>query len=590
MVNSYSFAGWNTAIDGSGTGIEAATAPATYFATYNTTPVQYTLRFIFDNGREDFVKDYGYNAEPVITNPTKTSLMGVEFVFTGWKNNATDAITEAGTGTTTLPAVTGNASYTAQYRGELEAGGTVAENIVLDDPTSLDDLIIHTNGSVEAYGGVALTANNLYLEATMSESGQLLGTNVSAVKAYFDLTLNTDRRHWHAFGVPWNVDVATDPIVEIKNRAGEDYSRTLIIGRDYDIVYYDGAKRASQGAGAHCWNYLKHYSEDGQPVETMTPGKGYMITFTSEVGTIRLTKATGAPIIFSGAFSVAPNNGGATEDNGWNAIANPMPYHATLDAGPTVGYVHDGGEIGSDGYTAYDIEDKKFIVGKMVYVQVESTSDQSVTVLPAGTAGDFTVVAAPKRRAQAKATDKRYLSLRDYYTVSLTNANGVGSKVYVLPEEDKADEYVIGHDLSQFSMSDKKAQIWVNRYNTQLALNTTAPVNGVAEFPISVYAPQAGEYTLALQSQPEEGYTVYLTQNGEAIWNLSSSEYVVTLNNGTNKTFGLRITQSNAPAVVTGIDEAIVDAQGQTRKVLINDKVYIIRGEKVYSVDGQLVK
>ena len=42
--------------------------------------------------------------------------------------------------------------------------------------------------------------------------------------------------------------------------------------------------------------------------------------------------------------------------------------------------------------------------------------------------------------------------------------------------------------------------------------------------------------------------------------------------------------------ITTGIDEAVVDAKGETRKVLINDQVFIIRGEKVYSVDGQLVK
>ena len=37
-------------------------------------------------------------------------------------------------------------------------------------------------------------------------------------------------------------------------------------------------------------------------------------------------------------------------------------------------------------------------------------------------------------------------------------------------------------------------------------------------------------------------------------------------------------------------DEAVVDAKGETRKVLIDNKVYIIRGENVYTIDGQLVK
>jgi len=52
----------------------------------------------------------------------------------------------------------------------------------------------------------------------------------------------------------------------------------------------------------------------------------------------------------------------------------------------------------------------------------------------------------------------------------------------------------------------------------------------------------------------------------------------------------LRLSVRKTPAVVTGIDEAIVDANGETRKVLINNQVFIIRGNEVYTIDGQMVK
>ena len=83
--------------------------------------------------------------------------------------------------------------------------------------------------------------------------------------------------------------------------------------------------------------------------------------------------------------------------------------------------------------------------------------------------------------------------------------------------------------------------------------------------------------------------TVYLTMNGEAVWNLSDGAYTFSLPQGNTTNYGLRIS-ARAPQITTGIDEAVVDAKGETRKVVINDKVFIIRGEKVYSVDGQLVK
>jgi len=501
--------------------------------------------------------------------PTKQNEDGRVFGFTGWDSP--------------LAVVSANATYTAQY----EIVGIDADDS--DEPTEIAaDLTVttttvETTGTLEVADGVTLTTTNLILEAGLDNSGQLLGAGtITATNVYFDLKLNTAARHWHAFGVPWNVDVTADPIVEVET------GRTLVVGRDCEIVYYNGETRAAQGSGSQCWEYLKHYKEPGQPIEVMTPGKGYMIAFTSEVQTVRLTKATGAPIIYTGTVDLAANTGDA-DNGGWNAMANPKAFHAAMASGPTVGYVHDGGEIGSDGYEVYDLDAKRFIVGKMVYVQ--ATGEQSI-VFNESNATPITPAAAPRRTRAESVTSKQYLSLGDYYVVSLTNAEGVGSKVYVLPEEDKADEYVIGHDLSQFSMSNKKAQIWVDRYDTKLALNTTALINETAEFPLSLYAPQAGEYTITNDQSPitNEDYTIYLTRDGEAIWNLSSSPYTLDLNKGTVSNYGLRLIAQQAPQTATGLDEALIDAQGETRKVLINDKVYIIRGNEVYTLDGRLVK
>ena len=52
----------------------------------------------------------------------------------------------------------------------------------------------------------------------------------------------------------------------------------------------------------------------------------------------------------------------------------------------------------------------------------------------------------------------------------------------------------------------------------------------------------------------------------------------------------LRLGEKKAPEVATGFGEAVVDAHGKTTKVLIDGKVFIIREDRVYSIDGQLVK
>ena len=498
--------------------------------------------------------------------PSKSNSGQYVYAFTGWDP--------------AVAAVTAAATYKATYSLVGIDADQSDEPLVVDQDMDLQTTTVRVSGTLEIVEGKTLTTDNLILEAGMDNSGQLLGAgNIVAENVYFDLKLNTEARHWHAFGVPWNVDVTEHALTEVET------GRTLVVGRDCEIVYYNGAKRASQGAGAHCWEYLKHYYGDGQ-VDVMTPGQGYMIAFASAVQTVRLTKATGAPIIYTGTVDLAANSG--DQDNGgWNAMANPEAFHAAMASGPTVGYVHDGGEIGSDGYEVYDLEAKKFIVGKMVYVQ--AAGEQHIE-FNASSATPISPAAAPKRTRAESVAAKTYLALSDYYAISLSNGEKA-SKVYVLPEEGKADKYVIGHDLSQFSMSAQKPQVWVKRYDTKLALNTTAPVDGVAEYPVSLYAPVSGEYTITNIQSPigDDNYTVYLTRDGQAIWNLSDSPYVLTLSNGTTKGYGLRLTRK-APHVTTGMDEAIVDAQGETRKVLIENQVYIIREGNVYGIDGQLVK
>ena len=550
----FEFAGWTpTVVD--------ADADAVYTATFTEHLITYTITWKNYNGTTLLVQNVTPNTVPQYTGATPVHADD-SYGFIGWSP--------------TVVAATDNAEYVAQFELQNKMVDDETYTIPSSTQQTLTTITITDDGKLVIPASSSLTVNSLILEATSNASGQLVApsnSNIVAVNAYFDLELNTDARHWRAFGVPWAVDINTNPLIEVET------GRTLNISRDYEIMYYDGAERATNGPSAACWKYLRHYDEAGQPVEVLQPGRGYMIAFGSHVNTVRFVKKSGAPIIYTGEVSVTAQGSGT--DRGINAVANPMAYHAKMNIAG-VGQVHDGGLIGEDDYTPVTIANMNYIVGKTVYVQVENNQ----TITP--TSG-ISPAAAPVRRA-AKATDKQYMVLEDYYTIALTSSNGEEKKLYVLPEEEKEDKYVIGHDLAKMGMSTKKPQIWINRYDVNLGLNTTAPINGVAEFPVSVYAPKAGEYTMSLVSEPDEEYTVYLTLNGEAIWNLSSSEYAVELAAGTNKSYGLRLVANKAPQTATGIDEAVVDAQGEIKKVIINDKVFIIRGDQVYSIDGRLAK
>ena len=142
--------------------------------------------------------------------------------------------------------------------------------------------------------------------------------------------------------------------------------------------------------------------------------------------------------------------------------------------------------------------------------------------------------------------------------------------------------------MSRGGVAKTLPQLWVNRYNAKLSVNTQSLTNDVADYPLTIFAPKAGEYVINTENAYDD-YDLYLTMNGVAVWNLSNGEYTFSLPQGNTTEFGLRVS-AKSPTVATGIDAAIIDAQGETKKVLINNQVFIIRGEKVYTIDGQLVK
>jgi hypothetical protein len=215
------------------------------------------------------------------------------------------------------------------------------------------------------------------------------------------------------------------------------------------------------------------------------------------------------------------------------------------------------------------------VVGEGAFVQ--APADKPITVSANG------AFVAP-RRANANATNKfdvRIAPVEAAYT----------DRLFVKATDSKeSDEYIVGQDLVKMAVSSKVAQLWVDRYGEQLCVNTQELTNEMAYYPLGISIPQAGEYTISQESMAETGnYTLYLTYNGEVVWNLSDGAYTFSLPQGETMGYGLRIV-AKTPSVATGVDEALIDAQGNTQKVLIDNKVYIIRGNNVYSADGQLVK
>lgn len=528
-----------------GVTVPSVSGAADYRAAFDETVNRYTITLNSKNENDVSVVGCNFNGAGTYDYGTKLTLTATPkegFKFLRWS----DGVTSASRSIT----VTQNSTYTAIVEELPSIILKAGETMTVSSPTEIYELVIKSNGENSSN---LIGSNNISLNA--------------AGHAYFDLLIYAQRRHWRAFTVPFEVDLKQHPIL------ADGVSMPL--GVQYDIVYYDGAVRAAQGKVPDCWKYVEDETD-----WILTPGKAYMIVFGRDVNTVRFTKREGASIAYTGTVSVAENNGASDDVNGgWNGIGNPATYHALLNAGVTTCQVHNGEEIGSDGYIACDMG--KFIVGKAVYVQVAAS--QSVVVDQASSS-DPQIAAVP-RRAKTKATGE------NRFDVQIAPADGeMADRMFLLADEDKEDKYVILQDLAKAGVSTKRAQMWVNRYGTQLCKNTAQLIEGNAEYPLGIYAPQAGEYKISIAECLDEKSTLYLTLDGSPIWNLSNAPYIAELDKGTTKRYGLKMVRGNAPAITTAIDNVQTGTQPTAQKILLDGQVYILRSNNIYSVDGQIVK
>lgn len=432
------------------------------------------------------------------------------------------------------------------------------QTLTIDEASELDNLIVEAGGKVSIAENKTLTVNTFTIESTMAsgKSGQLNGAtavNFEASEAYIDITLGAGgtNQQWHAFTVPFPVDVTSG----IYDLDGAPLTNEV----NYAIMEYFGDERAK---GNYGWKKIR---------TTLVPGTFYIMATDGYRTTYRFKKKAGAALVAANSKDLAKNavsgDGEDGKDNGWNGVGNPTLMY---------------GKVGYNVYVlnpnplVYDYELKianstNFVVGTPFFIQ-------------AADAGTMSMLAASGTANYAPAREKA----TEIMNVDVTFGNEVYTDhLYISASEDALNEYETGKDLVKMTMSNtpRVGRIFGNAYGHELTMVYAPLSNNQAVYDLSLYAPQAGTYSINVPNDVDA--TIYLTYEGSIIWDLTASAYEIDLTKGTTEGYGL-ILRTNAPAVVTGVDQ--IDAKAGAQKVIIDEHVYILRGGQMYDVNGKMVK
>ena len=408
---------------------------------------------------------------------------------------------------------------------------------------------------------------NLILDAKLGNkdqqgaSGQIVGAEFLKIQdAYFRMTFDPSGQityGWYDFVVPFEVNIE-DGIFREGN-----LTNSLQNGVDFIVMEHSETARA---AGKKDWKVISG---------TMYPGKVYTITFDDEVlqNTFLFKKKESAILGGSNSFSAVCSAKGEKENRGWNGLGNGTLQHKQLSNNGKKVQMYDHT---NNVYLTKEADDYIFAVGTSFFMQVEAAQEISFA------AATNRPLLAPNH--EARKTDEFRLALT-------AEGDRVTDYMWVSASEEATNEYAIGHDLLKMGTPTeaKVAQMWALKGKNNLCDIELPLVQENAYTPLSLFAPKVGTFTLTIEKMPADT-KLFLTYEGNIIWDLTADAYTLDLKKGVTNNYGLLLEVNNAPQISTGVEQNQNNSK-QATKVMINNQLYIITSNgAIYSVTGKKVQ
>lgn len=453
----------------------------------------------------------------------------------------------------------------------INANVAISEEATIKSMTINDEMkvTVKTTGklTIKENGATGTGSGNLIIEATLGDtinsgsSGQVVGAEKLNVRdAYFQMSFDPSGQityGWYDFVVPFEVNIE-DGIFREGN-----LTNSLQNGVDFIVMEHSETARA---AGKKDWKVISG---------TMYPGKVYTITFDDEVtqNTFLFKKKESAILGGSNSFSAVCSAKGEPENRGWNGLGNGTLQHKQLsNSGKKVQMYDHTNNV----YLIKEADAYIFAIGTSFFMQVEEAQEISFA------AATNRPLLAPNH--EARKTDEFRLAL-------IAEGDRVTDYMWVSASEEATNEYAIGHDLLKMGTPTeaKVAQMWAPKGKNNLCDIELPLVQENAYTPLSLFAPKAGTFTLTIEKMPADT-KLFLTYEGNIIWDLTADAYTLDLKKGVTNNYGLLLEVNKAPQISTGVEQNQNNSK-QATKVMINNQLYIITSNgAIYSVTGKKVQ
>ena len=457
------------------------------------------------------------------------------------------------------------------YTDNATLSGTTEESVVyvyggkltISGSTTLTALYVCPGAEVEVSEGT-LTVGKLVLRTkpwqTAAISGSIVATNTYYTRIAPDGSVAYPTGQYYQFGLPYECAVSA---VRLSDGTTPEYSTTWM------LKSYNEQRRAESGTETNNWDVL---ASGG----TIAAGRGYEM-----FSNYKYYREYYFPVTPTDNKSVAVTRHGEDDANsGWNIVCSPlMSSYSNTGADPVSGL-------------------------KVSWLQEDGSYDQEIpaTIAPAipfsyqaGVAGALYFDGAPlAQRIAARRNNTAEQTETEWIHVDITDENEKGDHTSIFVHPDRFEPgYKTGIDVAKQSFEASRALLYSSHAYGDMAFAGVADSlleSGVA---LTVYSPAAQELTFSLRENEwlnrMEHVWLIDTEEGMRL-DLLNGYYTFDASEGTTRGRFFIQGRFKAPDITTALEGPSDQVQStKARKVLIDQKMYIIVNGQMFDATGKLV-